>query len=684
MGSECSISRRIAQKEFMKQQSLLILCLSFAAGLNCATAVDVFKAIREGDVPAVRAWAETSVDLEIRDADCNTPLIAAALYAPARIVQDLLTRGVDVNATNSAGSSALARGSYDFEKVRLLIARGAHVNLQSQIGNTPLMLAARVYGNSQSVKLLLRSGAEVNRTNMMGANALMCAVAADDERTVRLLLDAGADVNYGPAPSNLTVVWGGGRTPLMWSAFRGNTRITKMLLSRGAKVDQPGGWGTPLSHAAWNEQTATAKLLLDHGAPVNQPEPFSGFTPLHWAASSESGRTDLVKLLLGAGANANATGGEPIEAFMGVPQTPLMLAKKRGDTAVVRELQRAGATDDGKVAQNSTSVRPATLNREALQTALRQAVSPLETSAKISRESFVRHASQQDCMSCHQQNLPMAALTLAHANGIGIDEEQCREQVQLVSEKAFAIFMREPTFHPDPAHSLGYAAFGFAAAQGKSRNTDTWVHHLAVIQAKDGQWHNNLPRPPLQTSDAGATALAVHALRAYPLPGRSKEFAARIDHARTWLLKLQPVNHEERIYQLLGLHWAGEPAQKLQKLAKALLAEQRSDGGWAQLPKLESDAYATGQALFALQSAAGFDVADPRVTRAAEFLLGSQLEDGTWHVVRRAFPFQPTMRSGFPHGRDGWISSAGSSWAVMALSAALSDLQNPMQFSSSK
>jgi hypothetical protein len=37
-------------------------------------------------------------------------------------------------------------------------------------------------------------------------------------------------------------------------------------------------------------------------------------------------------------------------------------------------------------------------------------------------------------------------------------------------------------------------------------------------------------------------------------------------------------------------------------------------------------------------------------------------------VQRRAFPFQPTMDSGFPHGKDSWISAAGTSWAVMALS----------------
>src|SRR6185503_11548747 len=90
--------------------------------------------------------------------------------------------------------------------------------------------------------------------------------------------------------------------------------------------------------------------------------------------------------------------------------------------------------------------------------------------------------------------------------------------------------------------------------------------------------------------------------------------------------------------------------------------------GWAQLPGLKSDAYATGQAIYALRVGAGLPSANPALDRGVRFLLGTQLEDGTWYVRRRAFPFQPTMNSGFPHGRDSWISAAATSWAVLALS----------------
>ena len=101
----------------------------------------------------------------------------------------------------------------------------------------------------------------------------------------------------------------------------------------------------------------------------------------------------------------------------------------------------------------------------------------------------------------------------------------------------------------------------------------------------------------------------------YPIPGRQQEFAQQISRARQWLWKVKPHHTEGRIYQLLGLAWAGEPARKLQPLAKLLLAEQHSDGGWSQLPGLPSDAYATGQAIHALRAGAGLASAHAGVDR---------------------------------------------------------------------
>jgi hypothetical protein len=174
----------------------------------------------------------------------------------------------------------------------------------------------------------------------------------------------------------------------------------------------------------------------------------------------------------------------------------------------------------------------------------------------------------------------------------------------------------------------------------------------------------------MQSSDVTATALASHAIKCYGWQGRRQEFAASIEHARRWLWTVAPDTNEESVFQLLGLHWAGEPVEKLTYLAGFLRQAQREDGGWAQLPTLESDAYATGQALYALSKVVKDPLTDRAWRRGLRFLLERQEDDGTWHVTRRAFPFQPTMDSGFPHHRDSWISAAATSWAVLALTQA--------------
>jgi N-acyl-D-amino-acid deacylase len=83
-----------------------------------------------------------------------------------------------------------------------------------------------------------------------------------------------------------------------------------------------------------------------------------------------------------------------------------------------------------------------------------------------------------------------------------------------------------------------------------------------------------------------------------------------------------------------------------------------------------SSAYATGKALVALKTA-GLPVSNRAYQRGVEFLMDTQLEDGSWYVQTRAAGFQPYFDNGFPHGVDQWISAAGTSWATMALTFAV-------------
>lgn len=102
----------------------------------------------------------------------------------------LLDRGVDVNARNRTGRTALME-CYDPEVAALLLARGADVNAQDSQGNTPLFNAAHSF-QTQLATLLLQHGAKVNVVNRQGETPLSTARNMRNEAVVTLLTNAGA------------------------------------------------------------------------------------------------------------------------------------------------------------------------------------------------------------------------------------------------------------------------------------------------------------------------------------------------------------------------------------------------------------------------------------------------------------------------------------------------------------
>lgn len=637
---------------------------------------ELVKAIRMSDAGRVSELLKAGDDVNGRDVLGNTPLILAAMYSQPDVVALLLKNKAAVNAANKEDSTALIRAATNAEKVRILLQAGAEVGVRTKdLRNTPLILASRRNGNSAAVKLLLEYGADPNDRNKYGINAFLAASASGDLDSVRLLLAKNANVNDEPAIEGpyLEAIAGGMRTPLMWAAFRNDLPLMRLLLEHKADVNKGTQFGTPLSHAAWHDSFEAAQLLLGNGASIDTRD-FADFTPLHWAAGTDSPNARLVQLLLDKKADVNAKGGSPIGAFVGVTQTPLLIAQRRGPTAIVKALKDAGAKVEPPTPAVVTPKRqlPEQLDASLIAASAEQALARLQTEATVSMNSFAKHVSDQGaCTSCHQQNLPMAAVGYARARSIRIDTAAAEAQIKAITpnDEAFDGNRGQPVFNPEPAHGYGYEAFGLfheGVPDGDS-GTDAMVHHLVVIQESDGHWNLNLPRPPIQSSDVSATALSLLAVKEYGWPGRKNEFASSVDRARNWLWTVKANTNEEAIYQLLGLHWAGEPVNKLQQLADALVAQQRDDGGWGQLLMLQSDAYATGQAMYALHRAGGQLVTSKPWQAGMRFLLETQRDDCTWYTPRRAFPFQPTMSSGFPHGRDSWLSTAATSWAVIAL-----------------
>ena len=163
--------------------------------------------------------------------------------------------------------------------------------------------------------------------------------------------------------------------------------------------------------------------------------------------------------------------------------------------------------------------------------------------------------------------------------------------------------------------------------------------------------------------------MSLRALQLYAPRSRRAEYEAAVQLAAQWLAASHPATTEDRTFQLLGLRWASAKASIIATAARDLLTEQRGDGGWAPLSMtaMESDAYATGQALVALREAGALTLSSPAYQRGVRFLLDTQASDGSWHVKTRAFAIQPYFESDFPYGNDQWISAAATNWATMAL-----------------
>jgi ankyrin repeat protein len=310
-------------------------------------AAELVTAIQNADVRALSKLLDDGANVNARDAQGDTPLILASFYANPECVELLIGKGADVNAANKAGVTALIRAATDYEKTRLLVASGANVRARTALGNSPLILAARRAGNARTVQLLLERGADATERNDAGVSPVLSGAASGDVETLRLLLDAGAKVDDFPKSNEPRAadIAAGFRTPLMWAAYHNDARMVRLLLERGADPYQSTYFGSPLSHACWSDGFEAAQLLIAGGANVNARDALANFTPLHWAAGTESPRPQLVKLLLANGADPNAAGGEPVGAFGLVPQTPRLIAEKRGRTAIVDALAAAGAKE---------------------------------------------------------------------------------------------------------------------------------------------------------------------------------------------------------------------------------------------------------------------------------------------------------------------------------------------------
>jgi squalene cyclase len=213
---------------------------------------------------------------------------------------------------------------------------------------------------------------------------------------------------------------------------------------------------------------------------------------------------------------------------------------------------------------------------------------------------------------------------------------------------------------------LAVAARSFPSlGAGQKQSLKLIAEEIVKKQQPDGSWEffATLRRPPINESQTTDAAWIVMALEGETGPDASESQRAALAKATAWLAGSKlPDNLQDKVFTVLLAARAGKRRDKMQTTIDELLALQRTDGGWSQNADMASDAYATGQTLYAL-SLAGYTAKRPEIKRAIDFLVATQKPDGSWPMTSRATP----------NGEPGSaklltpITCAASSWATLGL-----------------
>jgi hypothetical protein len=279
----------------------------------------------------------------------------------------------------------------------------------------------------------------------------------------------------------------------------------------------------------------------------------------------------------------------------------------------------------------------------------------------------------RNCASCHHVPQMLWAMNEAKNHGYAVNDKALAEVTAWVlsaDDKAKVMPKPAKAGEKFPADTLPQGAqlnaLGVEAARTVDGPTREGLKRLLATlppqQAAAGWW--GLPsggRPPIVESNEVLTGLTLLALTAPAAGPEDAQTKTSREKAVKWLTATPPGDgHQAAVVRLLLRQRQGQ-AKDLPALVKDLTRRQNADGGWSQAKDMGSDAYATGQTLYAL-ALAGVPAADPAVAKGQAFLVKSQQADGGWPMTSR--PSKPGD-TGSKNLKP--IRFAGSAWGTMGL-----------------
>jgi hypothetical protein len=278
------------------------------------------------------------------------------------------------------------------------------------------------------------------------------------------------------------------------------------------------------------------------------------------------------------------------------------------------------------------------------------------------------------CAGCHHLPQTVWVFTEAKAAGYKVDEKFLGEVISFIA--ALDNRAKLVAEHRKPEElRLGigavYAMLALTALEKPTAEVRAWqtkyLKHILERQEKDGSWAALQPpnkgTPPVFDADATTSVLTAIAISRMPTDAKEAAVAKEATtKALKWLDEQKGDDAETQFHVLkLWLQVRGGDAAKVKVSVERVLTLQDKDGGWSQKKDTESDAWATGQALYVL-SIAGCKPDDVAVQKARDFLLRTQLGDGSWLMKSRPVGNPPKLTKNLEP-----ITYASTSWALLGL-----------------
>ncbi|KAI8797969.1 ankyrin repeat protein [Biomphalaria glabrata] len=300
------------------EMSLQFLLTEYnAKSLECINSSDLLHiAVKNSLISIIKMLLDHGADINQIQYG-KSPLTAAV---DIEVIELLLSRGADVNLKIgvyetypilefvsldftkalsrkwSALNPFFSNGLESYQKrtteeiIQLLISYGASTEVSNYRGQTALHIAAEIRNSSEIIKMLIAHGSNVNKTDCCGETALFPAVQDGCLENIKILIEAGSDVNFVCDDRKETAL------------FRSlNCTVLSLLIQSGADVnfhDREGN--TALLHALQSGELEVFQVLVEAGCNLNHTNN-RGVSALILAAKLVN--LELLKYLITSGAD---------------------------------------------------------------------------------------------------------------------------------------------------------------------------------------------------------------------------------------------------------------------------------------------------------------------------------------------------------------------------------------------